>query len=398
MPVFDSLNRTAGWCELRVRGALPAAFLNRCARCGVELLCAEAEDPVTLLVRIRSRDRKRAERLAARCQCTATLSAVGGAGVFGRRLLRRSAAVLGLLLALALLCASRCFLWEITVTGNETVPTGRVLDALADCGVDLGCFWPGLTSDNLRSELLVRLPELAWATVNVYGSRAEVLVRERVPKPAIWRARDPTDLTAKHAGFVTKVLALNGTALVRPGSAVDAGEVLIAGYADSAFGGRRTLHAAGEVWADTWYELRAATPLDRAEKGGIEEKSARWALVIGKNRLNFYRGSSISDTNCDMISKEWRLALAGWFSLPVSLVRETALTRPGEDGALDERLACEQLEAELHDRLLRAIGPEGTVCEEHYSTTRSGGLLTVCLRARCTENLAVERPITTETE
>ena len=233
MKSYDLLNAAAGWTECRVSGAMPAAFLNQCAGRGVSLLSAETDgDPYTLRIRLRSRDLRRAERAARKSQCTLETLASGGAPRLGAKLLRRALAAAGLLLVFLLLAWSKLYIWEIDVTGNETVSTGRILDGLRECGVDAGSFWPGITSDNLRSELLMELPELAWATVNIHGSRAEVIVRERVPKPEIWYANTPVDVVAAKTGFVTEVRALNGTALVRPGSAVTAGETLISSAAD----------------------------------------------------------------------------------------------------------------------------------------------------------------------
>lgn len=390
--VFEQLEALEGWREYRVRGAMPAAFLNRWARTGLPLLGAESEDDCTLLVRLRARDGARAERLALRCQCTAEQVDAGGAPTLARGASRRWVMVLGLALAFLLLAWSRCYIWEIEIRGNERLSTGRIRSALAECGVDLGCFWPGITADLLRSRLLEELPELRWATVNVYGSRAEVLVRERIPKPEIWKADEPVELRADKTGFVTRLQVLNGTALIRPGSAVAPGETLIAGWTDSSYGGRRWLHATGTVEAETWYELTAETPLSRTVKQPVGRPRSRWALILGKNRLNFYRNSSISGADCDMISETKSLSAEGLFALPISLVRETRTPVARSEQKLDEGEARRAMEAELRQRLLAAIGPEGAVLEEHYSCTEREGCLSVCLRARCRELIGVEAP------
>jgi len=396
MGVYDCFNRAANWCELRVRGLLPAAFLNACARSGVELLSAVAEDEYTLLVRLRSRDARRAEGIARATDCAVERCAAGGTGPALRRLRRRGFAALALLLAVAALFWSRIYIWEIDVRGAETVSEGRILDALAECGVGIGSCWLGITSDNLRSELLARLPELGWATVNIYGSRAEVLVRARIPRPAIWKPEEPVELRSRRSGYVTQVTALNGTARVRPGVAVEAGELLIAGETQSAFGGTRLLHAAGTVTAETYYELIATTPLRRTQKAPAGPTRSRWALVIGKNRLNLYRNSSISGENCDMISTVWTLSVPGLFTLPLRLVRETETPWTPTETELDCKLARQGMEAELHERLLRELDGEGVIDTEEFTATRSGDRLTVVLRATCTENIAVEAPIKLE--
>ena len=176
---YTLLNRAVGTVEYDLRGAAPAGFLNRCAAAGVPVLRAEPVGEDTLLLTLRQRDRKRAEQIALRACCELTLlRSQGGRDLF-RRLLRRWLPALLLLIFFVGLVWSKLFVWEIQVTGNETVSSARILNALAECGVEPGSFWPAYTCDTLRSQLLLKVPELAWATVQIYGSRAEVVVRER---------------------------------------------------------------------------------------------------------------------------------------------------------------------------------------------------------------------------
>ncbi len=394
MGVFSFLNALPGWAEAEVRGAEPAAFLNRCAAAGVALLAAEAADDFTLRVRIPARQIHAAKRAAVSCQCELRQLTSGGAAAAAKRHRRRWAFAAVLALILAALVWSKLFLWEIRVTGNEMLSSARILDALAECGVDRGSFWPAFTSDNLRSELLVRLPELAWATVNVSGSRAEVLVRERVAKPELYDKSLPVRIAAEKTGFVTEVRALAGTACVKPGDAVSAGETLISAAAESVFSGRRLVHALGTVRAETYYELTASVPLAAAAKAPTGEKTTRWALVIGKNRWNFYGKSGFCGGNCDKITREYPLAVPGLFSLPVALVRETLTRYDTESAPRDCTAAVRAAEEQLHAALLRAIGPDGEVKQERFSCAERDGVLTVCLRAVCSEDIAVQAPLT----
>lgn len=393
---YALLNRATGTVECSLRGAAPVGFLNRCAGAGVPILRAEPQGEDTLLLTLRQRDLDRAGSLALRAGCELTpVGRQGGRRLF-RRLLRRWLPALLLVLLFAGLAWSKLFVWEIQVTGNEAVSSARILNALAECGVTTGSFWPAYTCDTLRSELLLKVPELAWATVQIYGSRAEVVVRERVPKPAIYDARSPVDVVARREGFVTGLEALNGTAQVRPGAAVGAGEVLIAGIADSAFGGTRQLHALGNVEAETYHQLSAAVPVTAQQRSDSGRSHSRWALEIGTQRINFYKNSSICGDSCDKLTTEWQWGIRGLFQLPVALVRERWTEYTLSDCARDENLLCLELEQQLHARLLETLGETGEILEEHYSRSRSGGSIVVCLRARCRENIAVEQPRTQE--
>ena len=383
------LESVQGIAECRISGVMPAAFLNRCAAAGIPIREIEAESETEMRLTLPLRFLGRARLLALRSQCELTPLRRSGASVLGRRVLRRLIPTLCLLLFSAILICSKLYIWEIEVQGNETVSDGAIRSALADCGVDIGTFWPDLVSDNLRSELLVKLPSLAWVTVNIHGSRAEVIVRERVPKPELLDMDMPVDLIAKRTGFVTEVRALNGTALVRPGSAVLPGEVLISGSADSAFAGSRETHAIGSVRAETYYELSAAAPATETVRIDTRREKSRWALLIGKKRINFYRNSSFCSPGCDKIINNWECRIEGLFALPFTLVRERieeydAVQQPRDFAAL-----VRDLSEQLHAQLLSSLS-EGTIEQESYSCSETDGQIVVCLRARCNENIAEE--------
>ncbi len=387
---YQLLGRAEGTAECAVTGAMPALFLNKCAAADVFLRFAEPVDETELRVILSQKDLSRAQALARRSQCELKVLRRRGGRALGKRIARRAVCVLCLLTCLMLLAWSRLYIWEIDVRGNVSVPAGRIRSALNDCGVGIGSFWPDLRSDQLRGELLLRLPELAWATVNIYGSRAEVLVRERIPKPELFDSDEPVDLVAKRLGFVTEVRALSGTAAVRPGSAVMPGDVLISGATESAFSGRREGHAVGTVTAETYYELSAAAPLTEKVRGDAQGCRSRWALQLGKKRVNFYKNSSFCPQDCDKIISIWECKIPGLFSLPLALVRETDARYAPEERPRDLNLLRRALEQQLQERLLAAVDG-GTVEETHFSATAADGCLTVCLRARCSENIAKER-------
>ena len=199
-----------GYAPLTVTGAFPEGLLNRCARAGVVFWDTGRRDDYSMTMTVRARDLKRVRDLALRSQCTLAPARRLGAPTALRRLRRRVALLLGLALCAGALFWSSLHIWEMEVTGNETVSETVILNALQDVGVGIGSFWPSFTSDNIRSEVLVRVPELAWITVNVRGSRGEVIVRERVVKPVVIDEGVPADVVASKAGIVTEVRVLRG--------------------------------------------------------------------------------------------------------------------------------------------------------------------------------------------
>ena len=77
-----------------------------------------------------------------------------------RRAARYRGACAGLLVAVLAVLTSSLFIWRIDVTGNETLTTGQILRCLDECGVRPGTYWPALSNDLVRNDMILRLPEL----------------------------------------------------------------------------------------------------------------------------------------------------------------------------------------------------------------------------------------------
>lgn len=386
--MYGFFNRLRSRSSVTVSGAMPEALLNACAAEGVEIISAEPVDEVTIRLTVPQRRIKRVRALAQRCMCTVSGQTDAGMSRMGRKIAGRTAALVLGLCVLAGLFVSRAYIWEIEVTGNETVSTGAILDALEQCGVGTGSFWPDFTSDIIRSRVLAQLPELSWLTVNVHGSRAEVIVRERIKKPEMIDNDEPYDIIAKKEGFITDVRALAGRALVTRGEAVSRGQTLVSGIMEDITGGMRTVHSYGEVTARTYYEINAICPAAQEKKSYTGREKTRWALIIGDRRINFYGNSSIYESDCDKIYTEYKMEIKGLFCLPVTLAREQSVFYERESVQRDAYRLCALLEQELHDRLAEETDG-GEIIYESFSRSRDGDIISVCLRAECEENIGV---------
>ncbi len=379
--VTDSLKGTV---RVELSGAFPEAVLNACAMNAVELWNLECPDAYTMRVTVYERRLGELESIAEKSACSLkVLTRRGGSG--NRRFLRRRMwLLLSAALAGALLLVSSLFIWEIDVRGNSKLTEGQILRALEDCGVSTGSYWPGLSADLVRSEMMTRLPDLAWMTVNVSGSRAVVLVSERQEKPEIYVESDPVDIVAGKTGVVARISVLNGKPLVTPGQAVVQGEVLVTKDMDSITAEPRSVRARADVIADTWYELTAVSPQKQELKAEKMKKRSRFALKLGKRRINFYPGDGKDIDECDKIVYEYNLGIEGVFALPVTVVREELIYRQRQSTDCD-------LTYQMRERLLSGLtgGIDGEMLSSRVSVSQTGGLNVVTLRAVCRENIAV---------
>ena len=387
-------HKAQGIVTLTVTGVEPERFLNECARRGINFWGAEPVDPVTIRVKVHAHQRRQAEAIAARLMCEVTADSTLGAPFFLLRLSRRYGLLVGMAGCILTTLLLSQFILSVRVEGNPTVPTAVILSELRRLGVRPGAFGPGLDEGAIAQQALVALEELSWMAINLSGTRANVLVRERVEKPELEDARQPADVVAEATGILTHVEAWQGKALFQEGDTVVEGDVVISGwmpiepppYSQITDLGGRSVRAEGRVEARTWRTLTAVIPAQAQVKNHTGREKVRFSLCVFGKQLNFYRNSGISFAEYDKITRVYTLTLPGGVELPISLHRQTLretellstqVDREGTTGLLEERLR-ERLELLVED---------GEVVKWETSSVEENGLLKVSLLAECREEI-----------
>ena len=194
--------------------------------------------------------------------------------------LRRPGLVAGSLCAVAILIASGLFVFDIRVTGNDTLTDARVKAMLLEQGFGLGTYIPGIDTDKLENSVMIAHDEIAWLSVNIKGNVASVELIEnhkRTPKPSL----SPAHIVASRSGEVISVELWRGNVLVAAGDQVQPGQLLIAGVYDSQTQGFRFTRASGRVLAKTVLSFRVEMPYEYEKKVYSER-------VYEKKTLNFF--------------------------------------------------------------------------------------------------------------
>lgn len=401
------VNALRGSVCLEVEGAFPERYLNLCAQRGVLFWNVEWLEATRLRLTVTRRGSRQAIPLGERALCTVTPAGRAGMPYFLGRFRRRYAFLTGLALSMAVVCVLSSFVLTIEVKGNSGVSTARILTELRRQGLGVGTYGPGLDERTVGNKVLLRIPELSWLSINLYGTRAEVLVREAVEPPRLTDAGERGDVVARASGIVTRVEALTGEAVVKPGDTVLEGETLISGtvrlegpaYSETPEIGRLQTRASGRVYARTWRTLSACIPLEAGVKRYTGEEKSLWSVTVLGRRLDFFRKGGISFDRYDKISRTWTLTLPGGREMPLAVQRETCRAYETEPLALEPDAARAMLEARLLEALEEAVGEGEIVSTESAAEQRDGGL-TVTLRAECREEIGrfVPDPTTKENQ
>lgn len=190
-----------------------------------------------------------------------------------RRFRRHKTFITGGVLFVALLYWLSSMIWFIDYSSPEELQDldpQEVLNAAYELGLRPGVFKHSLDLKEIEKTLEVRIPRLAWAGIEIRGTRAVIrIVEKKLPRDDLLEHR-PGHLVAAKEGVISELLLIDGRPVVQVGDTVTRGQILISGIVtpdydteaeNSAMGQPRLVRARGVVRARVWYEGRGEVPL-----------------------------------------------------------------------------------------------------------------------------------------
>lgn len=324
--------------RIRIVSADVAGFLASLNSLGIVVYDVELVDDLTAQLSVRRADVSKvaamSERRGDSLKC---LNPGVGLGLLS--LIRsRFVLIAGIfLLVLLILCLPGKVLF-VTVEGNDRIPDNQILEQAAACGVSFGQTRRLVRSEQVKNMLLERIPELKWVGVNTYGCLAVIQVREREAEESVEDITGAGNIVASRDGVIRSVEIWKGNPLCQVGDAVKQGDILVSGFVDYGIV-TQAQRAKAEIYASTSRENTVQTPLNCVSRGAVISVERKYGMIIGKNRINFYKDSRILDGTCVKMYTEECLALPGGFILPITFVREVWITYEMQDAQVEEQCA-----------------------------------------------------------
>ena len=279
---------------------------------------------------------------------------------------------IALLIFLTMFLPSRVLVVE--VEGNNTIPAAQIRETAEHCGITFWASRREVRSEQVKNALLEAMPELSW---------------ERTMQEDTETAPSVSNIVAGRDGFILTAQAQRGTALCTPGQTVTEGQILISGYTDCGLCITAT-RAAGEVYAATTRQIQALTPANCLKITATSREKVTWSLIIGKNRINFYKSSGISPSTCGRMVTEYTLTLPGGFALPVKLLKERVSARTLSESQVAEADAAALLTIFAREYLSRQM-IAGTVTAALETVSNQDGCWILAGDYACTEMIGREQ-------
>lgn len=273
-----------GYVVFTFSGGFTDGFINRCYHEKINIKDISAENGV-LTARCSIGAYKRLHKIAFRSGGKVKLVKKRGLPFLLHPLKGRWGVFCGMLFFVLFVSFMGGFIWNITVIGNQTLETSKIVDYLAQNGFETGVRWSETDKENLEFAVMADFDRVAWISINRIGCLAQVEIRETTPKPEIENNNLITNVTAKKDGVIVKVTALGGWPAVQAGDAVTTGDLLISGvYEPEEYSQPQKNHFArahGSVIAKTNSRITVNIPREQSEKICTSEKQYKTLYFFG---------------------------------------------------------------------------------------------------------------------
>ena len=319
MDLWRSLN---GMVQIELVSADSASAISKANAEGITIYDAQCADEITTYFYIRRQDVSALRALAEKRGLELRLCRRSGIYWIGKQFIQRPILMVGLILFLLITAYLPTRVYFFEIQGNTSIPTRLILEKCQECGISFGASRREIRSERMKNALLEAIPELQWAGINTSGCTAIISVRERSISQQNQSNCGVSSIVATRDGVVSQIITTKGNPVCKVGQAVKAGEVLISGYTDCGIT-IQACQAQGEVYAVTNRDLTVVMPLKWQSQTAKSATEKKYSVIIGKKRINFYKGSGISDATCDKMYEESYVTLPGGFKLPIIVVTET---------------------------------------------------------------------------
>ena len=241
-----------------------------------------------------------------------------------RRVKYKWAFCLSTLLGVILVILSSVPVWDVRISGNNSVPDTLIIEKLAECGFSVGSAWGSASLSDVEYDMLAKCDEISWININRVGTVANVKVIESTRgAEENSEASEYANIIADRDCVIEEITVSAGTPVVKVGDTVRKGDLLIIGVENNEFG--RLVRAEGVVVGRAYDSLCTTVLRDRTVKTKKSESIISVNIKIFDFSINIFKKYGNSGEECDIIEGKRRITLFGKYKLPLAIETESAV-------------------------------------------------------------------------
>ncbi len=243
-------------------------------------------------------------------------------GLYGGwlRTSHKGALICGFVISLILILLLSSVVWDVRVSGNESLEAGEIVDTLSECGFGIGDFWIVKNRSVIEAEVLSTNKKIAWININRRGTVAYVRIIEKETEHITEEPEktEYSNILATADCVIEEITVKRGTAVVKPGDVVQKGDLLIAGVLPSEAGGG-FCYAEGSVIGRVSDTLTVEMERKYEQKIYVGREIQSIALNFFDFSINIFKKYGNLTNECDIIEIEISYKHLDKYKLPFFL-------------------------------------------------------------------------------
>ena len=291
-----------GYVRIEVEGYYIERFINICTNNKILIWNLKREKGVKLYLNIGINDFKKISQVARKTNCKVRILRKRGIPFLLNRYKKRKIFVLFLILIVLSIFVSSKYVWSVKISVKDDLKLENIEEDIEALGITKGVKKDKIDTDKVINELRLKRDDIAWVGIDIEGTNVKVNIVKADKAPNIIDNSDYCNIVASKAGIIKKIIAQNGTAIVKVGDQVQKGDILIAGYMEGKYTDTRYVHSLGEVEAIVSYQKSKEIKFFNQEEN--RNYTLEEAIEIGKNELTLdtkkeFGEKEIFDTRID---------------------------------------------------------------------------------------------------
>lgn len=361
-----------GYVIIRAEGKNTERFINLCVRRGIRLIAPEKLSDGVLSAAIPMRDFLRLAPVAYKSGCRITIKSKHSPMHFIRSHRSGFAYAAGALFFPVLLMITSQFIWSVEINGAQDTDIQQLSALLAEHNIRVGGLKRNMPDPGTCKKIILNNTEgLTWAWVYTEGTKIRVEIREGRPAPDIPDTETPCDIVAARDGVVRTVSAKNGIALVRENAVVCEGDVLIAGTIDTVDFGLYTVHADGEVYADTVHRAYGYYPTEKTVYTRTGTEKTRYSINLFSKNIPLYTDKAEPFEKYECKTEKWEASLGKSFRLGFGITRDTYYETQAQTQQLTKDYIAQAAREELEKQIASELNGHAVLTDSEFTLTET---------------------------
>lgn len=379
-----------GYLYVRVRAKNPEKILNLANAKGLGIWRVSVKED-TIYFKIGIHSFKKLRIFKRKIPCKIHITKKIGLPFFIAKNRKRYGMAVGMLIFCAILYLMSGYVWNICISGNKEIKSTEILDSLNKIGIYEGVKISSIEPEEKRNELLLVQDGLAWAAINIEGSKITVDVTETKEKENI--ETKPSNLVANEDGIIKKIEVKSGVIKAKVGDAVQKGQMLVSGIREYEDGRMDFTRSVGNVYAEVEYSFETIQPTRVTEFLKNGEVLERQILSIFGVKIPLYlggvEGTYITGANEEKIS-------SGNSYLPIKIISKKFYKTKKTTYTLSEERAKKRAEKTANKKIAELLG-KGELIDKKQKIVCDENTLIIKTNIKCVKDIVFEENLLLDT-